>query len=665
MRGTTRKPNKIFPGILAIFLMFALTTPAWAGGGGIFTNPAPITVNDAATALGIANPYPSSVTVAGMTGTVTNVTLTINNFNHTFPDDVDMLLVGPGLQNLIVVSDVGGSDDAYNRTFTIDDAATPTMPDGVGFMTGTSFKPTNIGAGDAFLAPAPAPSANTTMAAAFNGIDPNGVWNLYIQDDLGVDVGAVGNGWSLTVTTSGTSATTFTNGAHIFVNDRFGQATPYASTIVVSGLVGAITDVDVTLTNVNHLNPDDLDILLVSSTGRRIVLLSDAGGTGDAAGVNLTFDDAAAAVVPDAGPLATGSVRPTNFGTGETVANNIPIYPSSATAGPTTLGSAFNGTDANGTWSLYVIDDATASTGSIMGGWSLDIAVGGQYGAKRFSNTADFDGDGISDVSVFRSSDNTWYTRDSRTYANRAFGAFGTSGDELVPGDYDGDNKTDFAVFRPSEGRWYIVQSSTSSLVQTAWGTSGDTPVPADYDGDGKTDVAVWRAGVWHVLQSMTSTGRVVSWGIAGDVPVRGHFEGTNGADFTVYRSSENIWYILNNPATSSRTVNFGAAGDLLVPGDYDGDSKTDVAIYRPSVGDFRYISSATSAFAGLHLGVSTDVPVPGDYDGDSRTDFAVWRPSTGSWYLIGSGTTALISAARLDHWGVPTDTPIATTYLP
>jgi len=95
-----------------------------------------------------------------------------------------------------------------------------------------------------------------------------------------------------------------------------------------------------------------------------------------------------------------------------------------------------------------------------------------------------------------------------------------------VPGDYDGDGKTDLAVFRPSSGVWFLNRSSSNftTFVTFQWGLGGDVPVPGEYDGDGKTDVAVWRPsnGVWYLLRSSSNftTSTVVQWGLPGDVPI-------------------------------------------------------------------------------------------------------------------------------------------------
>jgi Tol biopolymer transport system component len=136
-------------------------------------------------------------------------------------------------------------------------------------------------------------------------------------------------------------------------------------------------------------------------------------------------------------------------------------------------------------------------------------------------STADFDGDGRTDISVFRPSDGTWWVLQSGT--NTAVARqFGASGDKIVPADYDGDGRTDIAVFRPSDSNWYVLRSSDSAVSIVTWGLSTDKPVPGDYDGDGRTDMAVFRDGVWYILQSSNGTPTTSTWGLASDIPVAG-----------------------------------------------------------------------------------------------------------------------------------------------
>jgi subtilisin-like proprotein convertase family protein len=666
----SRSAAKLMVRVLAVLLSLLMATPAWAV---VFNNPATITIDEVAGSSPFSQ-YPSNITVSGMTGTVTNMTVTLNNINHTFTPDIDILLVAPDGQNMIIFSDVGSGVDMTNVTITLDDAAASSLS-AANLITGT-FKPTNITAGDTFPAPAPAASPNTTFASTFNGTDPNGTWSLYVVDDVALDMGGIGNGWSMTIATSGSPDTTFSNGTALIGGDTGkNRATPYASTISVSGLTGAITDVNVTLTDMSHAFPDDVDILLVGPTGKRIILMSDTGGSNVLSGVNITFDDAAATGIPDSTIIGSGSYKPTNIGIADPFPDVLPsgqiagaeAYPSGLTAGTATLASTFNGTNPNGTWKLYVVDDAGGQTGDIAGGWSLDITAGGQYGAKRFTN-ADFDGDGRTDVSIWDSTLTNWYLRDSATFANHIQLNWGNGsfGDVAVPGDYDGDGKTDIAFWRPSDGNWQILYSSGGALVQS-WGGSGDTPVPEDYDGDGKTDLAVFRPseGNWYIRRSSNNTIRVVGWGASSDIPVRGHFEGTNGADFTVFRPSEGNWYILNNAGNSTRIVNWGDSTDQLVPGDYDGDSKTDVAVWRPSEGKWYIINSETNTVTLKAWGADSfnDIPIPGDYDGDGKTDIAIFRPAEGNWYLLSSGTTN--NSLKRDFLGASGVTPAPSTYLP
>jgi len=88
-----------------------------------------------------------------------------------------------------------------------------------------------------------------------------------------------------------------------------------------------------------------------------------------------------------------------------------------------------------------------------------------------------------------------------------------------VPADYDGDGKTDIAVYR--NGNWFILRSSDGGMTSLRWGIAQDIPVPADYDGDGKADIAVYRNGVWFILRSSDAGQTTVGWGgLPQDVPL-------------------------------------------------------------------------------------------------------------------------------------------------
>src|SRR5437667_6255659 len=80
-----------------------------------FTNSAAITIPS----VGAGTPYPSVINVSGMVGTVRNVTLTLNNLNHSWASDVDVLLVGPAGQKVLVLSDVGSAFAPSNVTVTL------------------------------------------------------------------------------------------------------------------------------------------------------------------------------------------------------------------------------------------------------------------------------------------------------------------------------------------------------------------------------------------------------------------------------------------------------------------------------------------------------------------------------------------------------------------
>ena len=151
-----------------------------------------------------------------------------------------------------------------------------------------------------------------------------------------------------------------------------GPGDPYPSTIDASGLSGTVSHVGVRLNGIHHPNADDLEALLVGPGGQNVLLMADSAGGGTnrdpATGQVITFDDDG---VPQPAKLVNGIFKPFS------AATPTPTFASPAPSAPyATSLSAFDGTDPNGQWKLYLQDDnATFDRGVIVGGWSLDIEL--------------------------------------------------------------------------------------------------------------------------------------------------------------------------------------------------------------------------------------------------------------------------------------------------
>jgi len=166
----------------------------------------------------------------------------------------------------------------------------------------------------------------------------------------------------------GRVASSFANASKITINDNT-NATPYPSVIYVANVPGVVEKVTVTLKGVSHNYPSDIDILLVSPTGEKTILMSDAGDGNAINNVNLTFDANASAVLPENGQITSGTYKPVNYGSAD-------YFPPSAPAGPYTADlSVFKGVNPNGYWALYVVDDDRMDDGVIAGGWSISFVT--------------------------------------------------------------------------------------------------------------------------------------------------------------------------------------------------------------------------------------------------------------------------------------------------
>ena len=138
-----------------------------------------------------------------------------------------------------------------------------------------------------------------------------------------------------------------------------------------------------------------------------------------------------------------------------------------------------------------------------------------------------------------------------------------------MAGDYDGDGQTDLAVFRRTTGTWLIQRSRDGQARVKVWGLGTDLPVAADYDGDGQTDLAVWRGqtGEWFVLRSSDGAYRVMVWGGAGygDVVAPGDYDGDGQADATIWRPTARQWFSQATRTTTPQVWLQGQPNDTPV----------------------------------------------------------------------------------------------------
>jgi large repetitive protein len=157
--------------------------------------------------FGKADPYPSTIKVSGFKS-VTDVNVTIRFANHSHPDDLDVLLVGPTGRTAILWSDAGGTNAITGTTLTLDEEAQVFLPDS-GQISAQRYKTSNYQVGEDNWPDAPQESGNRLLST-FDGTNPTGEWKLYVFDDTQQPdtgdrngSGTFANGWSLRIRGTG------------------------------------------------------------------------------------------------------------------------------------------------------------------------------------------------------------------------------------------------------------------------------------------------------------------------------------------------------------------------------------------------------------------------------------------------------------------------------
>jgi hypothetical protein len=506
---------------------------------------------------------------------------------------------------------IGGSPVTKNFTFTVNPSTTCGSP--ITLTWNISDGATNYGTMTKSFGTG-APVVNLTQN--FDSVTAPALPSGWVQNQL--------SGTGITFVTSTTTPSSAPNAA--FANDPAGvNDTALESPVFPVSVTNASLTFKKAFTTESGFDGAVLEIKIGSGAWQDIVT---AGGTFVSGGYN--------------GSISTAW--------GSTIGGRQAWTGSSAsyTTSQVTLPAAANGQNVQLRWRM-ASDQSVSSTGfrvddiQVTAGVHCESGCGGNpvTGHAPF----DFDGDGKTDVSIFRAGANAewWISRSSSTVLAAQFG---TTGDQPAPADYTGDGKSDMAFFRPSNSTWYILRSEDFSFYGFQFGSSTDVPAPADYDGDGKADAAVFRSGTWFIVRSTDNGVTTASFGVAGDKPVPADFDGDGKADIGVFRPNGGTggeWWIQRSTA-GLLAATFGSSTDKTVVGDWTGDGKADCAFFRPSNNTWYVLRSEDFSFFGFPFGNPTDSPAPGDYDGDGKTDAAVFRQPGAQWFVNKSsgGVTSL-----------------------
>ena len=330
----------------------------------------------------------------------------------------------------------------------------------------------------------------------------------------------------------------------------------------------------------------------------------------------------------------------------------------------------------NGLALVYTNDDSTGINTIRAGTVGLAITAGGksvvaendaQGGRLRLLGrgaAGDFDGDGVSDPTIFLTATAQFIDHPSSGQRSSIiqFGEVGAGKSLPAPGAYAGSGHDEDAVYVPSMGAFAVKSLVTGLASLTPFGTPGvgkSLPAPGDYDGSGKTEYAVYLTTQGEFAYRPANGGPdvLIGFGTPGpgkSIPVPADYFGTGRTDLALYLPDLGAFAIRNPITNQDSIIPYGTPGpgkSIPVPGDYDGSGHVELAVYLPDLAALIYRPAGGGPDVVVPFGTAgrgMTLPAPGDYDGSGKTEVAAYIPSLSlfAYRPANGGTDVYVSFA-------------------
>lgn len=477
---------------------------------------------------------------------------------------------------------------------------------------------------------------------------------------------------------------TFANNAGIDIpmaGNTAGNADPFPSTVFVTGVNGTVTSVAVGLVGLSHTWPDDIDIFLVAPSGLAVKLLSDAGDGSDVNGINPVFFDSAPGPAPDAAALATTFYQPTDYETGDAVPPGVISVVDSL------LGAAVGGV--NGTWSLYIVDDASGDAGGLTA-WDIEFTTAdrefrdtGAMDIPRRGHTTSLLGDGTvlvvggdtgsgvtASCEIYDPATGQWAAADNLATARSDHAATTLpNGKVLITGGSDGSQAlASCELYDPSTGHWgSAADLNTARAAHTASvNTSGGVVAVGGYDpGTNATftsgEVYFPAGDAWLPLAGDLTTGRFDHTATVlpnGGILVAGGFNTATGFldSAEVFDPTFGIWSPTTNVLADPRDRHSATLlpnGEVLVAGGRNGGGKLATAeLYDPGTDTWSAAAPAAHPRENHTASLLPDgslLLAGGNADGKAAISERYLYASD-TWSPTGELSDGGLTTARADH---------------